>query len=102
MKKTKYGSKSIVGSVGRYVVHINVRYIEAEAKIIGQCVSPYEELYGEPRFAHCRCPALYRMKNSMVNHALQTHSTKKKAWWGLVPCLSSVQLVEFRVVRTCR
>ena len=42
------------------------------------------------------------MNNSMVNQALQTHSTKKKASCGLVPCLSNVQAVRLRAVLTVR
>ena len=41
-----------------------------------------------------------RMMISMVNHALQTHSTKKKAWWALVWYLSKVQAVLLYEVRT--
>ena len=42
------------------------------------------------------------MNNSIVNQALQTHSTKKKASCGFVPCLSSVQAVRLRAVLTVR
>ena len=42
------------------------------------------------------------MNSSIVNQALQTHSTKKNASCGFVPCLSSVQAVILRAVLTVR
>ena len=41
-----------------------------------------------------------RMMISIVNQALHTHSTKKKAWWALVWYLSNVQTVVLKEVRT--
>ena len=41
-----------------------------------------------------------RIMISMVNQALQTHSTKKNASWALVWYLSNVQAVELKEVRT--
>ena len=41
-----------------------------------------------------------RIMISIVNQALQTHSTKKKAWWALVWYLSKVQAVVLKEVHT--
>ena len=49
--------------------------------------------YLERRKTHLLGQDRKRMIISMVNQALQTHSTKKKAWWALVWYLSSIHAV---------